>query len=162
MEQDQLRCGSTGNSSGNCRETEVCMVWACHAPRQPLQNHFSGHHGKWATPWSAEEMLDKQRQRVDIPTYARTAHNGLPQKRLEKNFCWIVPHVPLTIQWDKEQNRTDHAMTDDDDNGWCFGGPFWDFHRAADHAVVPITVCNYHGVVTITVFRNCSAYGFAE
>ena len=26
-------------------------------PRQPLQNHLSGHLGGWATQWSAEEML---------------------------------------------------------------------------------------------------------
>ena len=29
--------------------------------------HPSGHLGEWATPWSAEEMMDGQRQRVDIP-----------------------------------------------------------------------------------------------
>ena len=86
-EQDQLPCGSTETSSGNHQETETCMVRACHTPRRLLQNHPSEHLGRWVTPWSAEEMLDKQRQRVDIPTYARTAHNGLPQKRLEKNFC---------------------------------------------------------------------------
>ena len=28
-EQDQLPCGSTGTSSGNCQETETCMVRAC-------------------------------------------------------------------------------------------------------------------------------------
>ena len=39
--------------------------------------------GGWAMPWSAEEMLDGQRQRVDIPRLARTANNGLTQKRLE-------------------------------------------------------------------------------
>ena len=27
-EQDQLPCGSTGTSSGNCQETETCMVWS--------------------------------------------------------------------------------------------------------------------------------------
>ena len=30
-----------------------------------------------------EVMLDGKRQRVDIPTQARTAHRGLLQKRLE-------------------------------------------------------------------------------
>ena len=43
----------------------------------------SRHHELWATPWSAEEMLDRQHQRVDIHAYARTAHMGLLQKRLE-------------------------------------------------------------------------------
>ena len=29
-EQNQLPCGSTGTPSGNCQETETCMVRACH------------------------------------------------------------------------------------------------------------------------------------
>ena len=31
-----------------------------------------------ATPWSAEEMLGGNLQRVDISAHARTAHNGVP------------------------------------------------------------------------------------
>ena len=58
--QDQLPGGSTGTTSGICRETETHMVPACHTPRQPSKNHPSGHRGGWATPWSAEEMLDKE------------------------------------------------------------------------------------------------------
>ena len=54
----KLHCGFTGTSSGNCQGMETCMVRACHTPRQPLQNHPLGHLGGWATPWSAEEMLD--------------------------------------------------------------------------------------------------------
>ena len=42
MQQDQLPCRSTGISSGNCPETEICLVWACHA-QQPVQNHLSRH-----------------------------------------------------------------------------------------------------------------------
>ena len=86
VEQDQLPCRSTGTSSGNCQETETCMVRACHTPRQPLQNHPSGHLGGWAIPGLAEEMLGGQRQRVDFPAHARTAHNGLLQKRLEEDL----------------------------------------------------------------------------
>ena len=37
------------------------------------QNHPSGYLGGWATPWSAEEMLDGQHQRVDIPAHDRAA-----------------------------------------------------------------------------------------
>ena len=37
-EQDQLPCGSTGTSSGNCQERKTCMVRACHTPWQPLKN----------------------------------------------------------------------------------------------------------------------------
>ena len=36
------------------------------------------------TPRSAEEMLDGQYQRVDIPAHARSTQKGLPQKRLEE------------------------------------------------------------------------------
>ena len=38
-------------------------------------------------PWSAEEMLDGQHQKLDIPARARTAHKGLLQKRLEEDLC---------------------------------------------------------------------------
>ena len=38
-------------------------------------------------PWLAEEMLDGQHQRVDIPTYDRIGHKGLLQKRLEEDLC---------------------------------------------------------------------------
>ena len=87
-------CRPIGTSSGNCEETETRMVRACHTPRQPVQNHPSGHLGGWAMPWSAEEMLDGQHQRVDNPAYAKTAHDGFLQKRLEEDLCWIVPRVP--------------------------------------------------------------------
>ena len=46
-----------------------------------------GHLGGWATPWSAEEMLDGQHQRLNIPAHARPAHKGLLQKRLEEDLC---------------------------------------------------------------------------
>ena len=39
------------------------------------------------TPWSAGEMLDGQRQRVDVPAYVGTARHGLSQKRLEEDLC---------------------------------------------------------------------------
>ena len=44
---------------------------------------------------SAEEMLDGQCKRVDISAYARTAQDGLPQERLEEEFCLIAPHVSM-------------------------------------------------------------------
>ena len=79
--------GPQGTSSGICQETETCMVRACHTPRQPLQNRPSGHFGGWATSWSAWEMLDEQRQTVDSPAHARTAHRGLMHQRLEEALC---------------------------------------------------------------------------
>ena len=36
---------------------------------------------------SAEDMLGGQHRKVDIPTHARIAYNGLPQKRLEEDLC---------------------------------------------------------------------------
>ena len=89
-----LACGSAGVSSGNSQETEACMVRECHMPWQPPRNHPSGDFWGWATPWSAEEMLDGLHQRVDIQAHARIAHKGLLQKRPKKDLCWIVLHVP--------------------------------------------------------------------
>ena len=43
------------------------------------------HLWEWATPWSAEEMLEGKRQRLDIPAHARTAQNGLLKKRREED-----------------------------------------------------------------------------
>ena len=52
-----------------------------HTSRRPLQNHPSWHFGGWAMPLSAEEMLNGQHQRVNIPANARIAHKGLLQKK---------------------------------------------------------------------------------
>ena len=55
--------------------------------------HGSGmSHATTASPknilqWSAEEMLDGQHPRVDIPAHARTTNEGLLQKRLEEDLC---------------------------------------------------------------------------
>ena len=49
-------------------------------------NHPSGYLGGLVTPWLAEEMLDGQYQRVELPAHARTAHKGLLQKRLEEDL----------------------------------------------------------------------------
>ena len=64
-------------------------------------------------PWSGEEMLDGQHQKVDIPAKARTAHKGLLQKRLEEDLSWIIPHVPLMTQVVKGLNWTEkrHFLT---------------------------------------------------
>ena len=91
VEQDQLLCGSTGTSSGNCRETETCMLRACHTSRQPLQIIFQGTLKGGQLPWLAEEVLDGQYERVDIPAHARTAHNSLLQKSLEEDLLLNRP-----------------------------------------------------------------------
>ena len=74
--QDQLPCGSTGNPCDKCQEKETRMVRSCQLLRQPLQNYPTRHLGVLATPWSAGKMLDRQRQRMDIPVHARTADNA--------------------------------------------------------------------------------------
>ena len=56
--------------------------------------------------WFAEEMLDGQHQRADIPAHARTAHKGLLQKRLAGDRCWNVPHVPMMTLLVKGLNWT--------------------------------------------------------
>ena len=94
VEQDQHPCGPTETSSGNCQETETRMVWANHTPWETLKNYWSGHFGGWVMLWLAEKMLDGQHQRVDTLIHAWTAHNGPLQKRLEKDLCWSIYHVP--------------------------------------------------------------------
>ena len=69
------------------KEVKSCMVRTCHAQRQPLQNHTSGHLGGCTTPWSADDMLDGQHQRTDISAHARTVRKGLQQKGLEEDLC---------------------------------------------------------------------------
>ena len=110
VEQDQLLCGPTGTSSNNCQETETHVVQACHMPQRFLQNYLSGHILGQVTLCSAEEMLDGRHQRADIPAHARTAHNGLPQTRLEGDLCLIVLHVYLTIQFIRGLNWTQSLL----------------------------------------------------
>ena len=113
--QDQLPCGATETSSGNCQETESCVVQACHMPWQPPQNYSSGHLGGWVMSWSAEEMLDGH-QRVDIPVHSRTVYKGLLQKRLEEDICWIIPYVPQMTQLVKGLNWAER---------WCSCSCSW-------------------------------------
>ena len=60
------------------------LAWFGHVTRHDSLSKtiLHGTFGGWATPWAAEEMLDGQNQRLDIPALARTAHKGLLQKRL--------------------------------------------------------------------------------
>ena len=71
------------------------MVRVCHKSHDSRSKTSFRTPKGWATPLSAEEMLDRQYQRVDIPVRAKTAHNGLLRKRLEEDLCWILPDVPL-------------------------------------------------------------------
>ena len=70
------------------------MLRAYHTLRQPLQNHPSGYLGGWGTPWSAEDMLDGQHQRVDIAAHATTAHTGGLQ-RISAESSLMSPDDPI-------------------------------------------------------------------
>ena len=87
-------CRSTATSSGDCKETETHMGRLRHAPRQPLQNHPSGHPRRWATPWLSNEMRNKQRQRLDVPIHTRTAHDGFSQKKTGRESVLNRPSCP--------------------------------------------------------------------
>ena len=116
-EQDQLSCGSTETSSGNCKETETCVIRAFHKPRQPLENRPSGHLGGWATPWSAEEMLYGQHLWVDIPAHARAAQKGPLQKKtgrgslLSRPSCLFDDSIGqgTEVKWSEVRNVNGQA-----------------------------------------------------
>ena len=64
------------------------------------------HLGGLVTPWSSEEMLAGQRQRVDVLYHARTAQDDLLWKWLEEDLCWIAHRVPPTTRSVKGLNWT--------------------------------------------------------
>ena len=70
-------------------------------------------------PWRADDVVmgrgdarwtTSKRQRVDSPAHARIVHNGLLQKRLEKDLCWIVSRVPTTATLVKGLNWIDREQ----------------------------------------------------
>ena len=96
-EQDQLPCRPLGTSSSNFQETETHMVPACNALRLALHNHSSRHLGGWATPRSAEEMLDGQRQRlasISMPELLTMASRKKKKKKSGITSLLTVPHAP--------------------------------------------------------------------
>ena len=121
----ELPSGSSETSTGNCRETGTGRVRACHTPRHPLQNHPSGHLGRWATPWPAEEMLDGQRQRADSPARARAAHKAScrrDQRRICAESSLLSPELKsLLAQWSiifavAASDRTGRPVRSDEDD----------------------------------------------
>ena len=63
-----------------------------------------GNLGGWATPCLAEEILDGQHQRVDISTYAKTAHRGLLQKE------WSPPWQP---NWSRDWTDSSGSLAEE-------------------------------------------------
>ena len=47
------------------------------------------------TAWLAEEMLDGQHLKVDIPAHARTAYKGLPAEKTGRGSLLNRPSCPL-------------------------------------------------------------------
>ena len=90
-EQDQIPLESTGASSGNCQETKARMVRACtsHATTaspEPSSGHLEG----WATPRSAEEMLNdkvKEWTSLCMPELLTTDFCNKQTKRLKDDLC---------------------------------------------------------------------------
>ena len=107
-------CGPRSASSWVLRD----LFWQLSREKLARLGHVTRHHSLsktilqssvrgWATPWSAEKMLDGLQQGVDIPAHFRTAHKGLVQKRLKEDLCWLVPHASRTTQSVKGLNWTD-------------------------------------------------------
>ena len=72
----------------HARTRQIVMVRTCHAPRQSLENHPSGHSGGWATPWSDKEILNGQRHKewtsLPMPELLTVASQ---EKRLAEDLC---------------------------------------------------------------------------
>ena len=67
-EENQLPRGPTEISSGTCQETETGKVWACHAPRQPLNNHLSGNlEGGWRLGRQRRYWMDNFKEWTSLP-----------------------------------------------------------------------------------------------
>ena len=86
---------------------ETCMVRACHAPQQPLQNCPSGHLGGWAKPRSAVEVLVGHHQRADIPAQPELLTVASCREKKKKNSrgsllnrptCPPTPPTPQSSQ----------------------------------------------------------------
>ena len=89
------------------RRQKLAWIWACHMRvLQPLKNRPSGHLRGWVMPWSVGKMLDGQQKERTFPAHARTAYNGLVQKRLDEDLSGIICHVPLLTQLVKGLNCT--------------------------------------------------------
>ena len=78
------------------KECVICLVR--HMPQQPFQDHPSEHPGSWAKPWSADEMLDGQRQRMDVLAHATTAHDGLSLNGTGRGSLLNHPSAPADEQ----------------------------------------------------------------
>ena len=105
------------------QKTDTTMVRACHAPRQPLQKHTSGHLGGWATPWSAQESwMDnvKQWTSLPMPDLLKLASRKKTRKRSLLNCpqCHApsptpppTPPIPPSQRSNRRKDRTELNRT---------------------------------------------------
>ena len=107
-EQDQLPCGSTGTSRGNCQETETGMVLACHTPHATASPTSS-----FSAPWRVgDAVVDRGNagwitSKSGHPCPCQNCSKGPPAEKTGKYLCWIAPHVPPTTQSVKGLNGTE-------------------------------------------------------
>ena len=93
------------------------MVQACHMPQQSLHNHPSGYHGGWVTLWSAEEKLDGQHQRVDIPAYAGTSSRASCRKYWKRISAELLVMFPWWANRWRDWNEQINTKTWNKDFG---------------------------------------------
>ena len=94
--QDQWLGVEQENFLAGLQERLLATAWFGHVTRHDILSKPS-----FRAPWRvgyavlAGEMLDGQRQRVDVSVHAtQNCLQWPPQKRLEEDLCWIVPHIP--------------------------------------------------------------------
>ena len=94
-EQDQLLCGSTGTSPGNCQETETCLFRACHTPRQPLQNHPSRQlEGRRRRGRHSKCWMDSIKEWTSLPELLKRASCRKDWKRISAESSLVSPPPP--------------------------------------------------------------------
>ena len=97
----RVPCGSTTTRDGNSLGSGMPLA-ATASPELSFRAPW-----RLTTPWSAEEMLDGQHRRMDVPANARTAYNGLLLKKtgreslLNRLSCLLPPPPPT-----KRPNRS--------------------------------------------------------
>ena len=113
------------------------LAWFWHIAHYNSFCKTPGHLGGWATSWSAEEMLDWQHQRMGALAHAGTGHDGLLQKRLEEDLCWIVPHdvSPRRPNWSRDWTKLNCSCAFCVCDGlWHFFGGAAFFHSYSFHS----------------------------
>ena len=96
-EQDQLPCGSTGTSSGNCHETETCAVRGCYTPQQSPKPSFRASWrvsdavvGRRNAGWTTSGSVH--------PCQCQNCSHELPAEKTGRGSLLSCPSFPATTQ----------------------------------------------------------------